>query len=644
MKPKAKAAGSNTGPASGKGFLRRRNVRTFFLPLALISLAAVLLRVIMSVQVVDTDPFAFAPPDVTDMATYHALSRGILNGVFPAEFVYQPFYYAVFLPAVKFLLRSEYLGVGIAQSVCAGVIVWCAGLIGAMLRSRRTGLLAASLCAFSTMLFFYVPYALIEIQQAMWFTLLLYFTIRAMKTGRPLHFALAGLILSFAILSRGNAWCFLPAVMLAFVVALRRKRFPTHGKAVLAAVLCLAAIILPQTPFALKNTLATHSLSGPSTAGPAVLTLGNNPESPPGGLPIPYPPTYDEWMDHAAERSVPLRILDWFRTEPAAFLQLQAEKFFLFFDSHEIPNNLQMGVNATQSSIFRIFGIVPTGLLIMLALAGFFLAIPRLKNHPGELLLYLFIFLYALATVAFYVLARFRVPVIPLFAAGAAVFVSDLVRTIRGGKKNRRRLLLHFCPALLAGAYFAFFFYPSYRVWYEPGLTKLTRPDGVRLETASRLLVHDNGPNYLDGWSAFHLFDPGKVLFTKSFSTRGLDLTKYKNAFLTVYFYTEVPCTIRTVCNGKTFTLPLIPADQHRLPVIPVRIGPFPVTGNPEFSFEFPQFDFLLHQQYTEEELTRDNRRAIFGVMVDYCRDYGRTTYLGKPFPSEAVVTLELEP
>ena len=639
MKPKSK--GSFT-PDPGKAFLRRRDVKTFYLPLALIALAAVLLRIVMSVQVVATDPFAFDPPDVTDMATYHALSRGILNGVFPAEFVYQPFYYSVFLPVVKFLLRSEYLGVGIAQSVCAGVIVWVAGLTGAMLRSRRTGLLAAGLCTFSTMLFFYVPYALIEIQQAMWFTMLLYFTLRAMKTGRILHFAVAGLVLSFAILSRGNAWCFLPAVAFAYIIALRRKRLPTRGKAVLAAVLCMAAIILPQLPFAVKNTLATHSLSGPSTAGPAVLTLGNNPESPPGGLPIPYPPTYDEWMDHAAKRSIPLRIWDWFRAEPAAFLQLQAEKFFLFFDSHEIPNNLQLGVNASQSSIFRISGIVPTGLLIALALAGFFLGIPRLKKHPGEFLLSLFIFLYALATVAFYVLARFRVPVIPLFAVGAAMFASDFVRTIRGGKKNRRRLLLHFCPALLAGAYFAYFFYPSYRTWYEPGLTKLTRPDGVRLETDSKLLVHDNGPNYLDGWSAFHLFDPKKVLFTKSFSTRGLDLAKYKNAYLTVYFYTEIPCTIRTVCNGKTFTLPLVPTEQHRLPVIPVRIGPFPVSDNPEFSFEFPQFDFLLHQQYTEEELIRGGRRAIFGVMVDYGRDYGRTTYLGKSFPVEAVMQLEL--
>ena len=598
------------------------NVR-FELVLLGIVLVSVLLRIWMSVQVVATDPFAFEPPDVTDMATYHELSRSILHGHKPAEYVYQPFYYAVFLPFVKTLFHSEYLGVAIAQSLCAGVVIWCAGMIGAMLRSLFAGLFAALLCAFSTMLFFYVPYALIEIQQAMWFAMLLYFTLRAMQTGRLFYFVMAGVELAFAILSRGNAWCFLPALIFAYTVALRQKRFPTRRRAVLTAVLCLAAIILPQLPFAARNTLATHSLSGPSTAGPAVLTLGNNPESPPGGLPIPYPPTYDEWMEHESERSIPLRIWDWFRAEPAAFLQLQAEKFFLFFDSHEIPNNIQLGVNASESSVFRIFGFVPTGLVVMLALAGFFLGIPRLKDRPGEVLLYSFIFLYALATVAFYVLARFRVPAWSFFAIAAGVFLADVLTALASWRKNARHLWLHVLPALLAGTYFAYFFYPSYRMWYEPGLTKLTRTDGVRLETDSALLAHDNSPNYLDGWSAAKL--DGGVTFSKTFSARGLDFSKYSKAYVTVTFYTEQPRVIDVVCNGRRETVSLAPYDLYRLPLIPVRLGPFPVPPDLTFTFLFPG---LAPDQV--------------GLAVDFQRDYGRTTYRGEVFPAEAVVQLEL--
>jgi 4-amino-4-deoxy-L-arabinose transferase-like glycosyltransferase len=616
---------SSAGAPAGPDPKNKAATARFELVLLGIVVVSVLLRIWMSFQVVATDPFAFDPPDVTDMATYHALSRGILNRIFPTEYVYQPFYYAVFLPFVKALFHSDFLGVAIAQSLCAGVVIWCAGMIGAMLRSLCAGLFAALLCAFSTMLFFYVPYALIEIQQAMWFAMLLYFTLRAMQTGRLFYFIVAGFDLSFAILSRGNAWCFLPALVFAYIVALRRKRFPARRRAILAAVVCAAAIVLPQLPFAVKNTLATHSLSGPSTAGPAVLTLGNNPESPPGGLPIPYPPTYDEWMEHASERSIPLRMWDWFRAEPLAFLVLQTEKFFLFFDSHEIPNNIQLGVNASGSSVFRIFGFVPTGLVIMLALAGFFLGIPRLKERPGEILLYSFIFLYALATVAFYVLARFRVPAWSFFAVAAGIFLADLLTALAARRENARHLLLHVLPALLAGAYFAFFFYPSYRQNYEHALASLARPDGVRLETAAMFLEHDNGPNYLDGWDAVKL-DSG-VTVSKSFSARGLDLSKYSKAYVTATFCTDQPREINMVCNGKRETVSLAPFDLYRLPFIPVRFGPFPVSPDLTFTFSFPEL-----------------APGEAGMAVDFQRDYGRTAYRGEVFPAEAVIRLELEP
>ena len=285
----------------------------------------------------------------------------------------------------------------------------------------------------------------------------------------------------------------------------------------------------------------------------------------------------------------------------------------------------QLGVNATGSNIFRACGIFRTGILIALALAGFFLYFRRLKNHPGRLLLYLFLFLYALATVAFYMLARFRVPAIPFFAIGAALFAMDFIRKGRRAteNKNLQWIPLKYCFAILAGMYFAYFFYPSYRKAYEPGLTKLTRPDGVRLKTASMLMAHDNGPNYLDGWMAANL--NSGVTFSKTFSAKDIDLSKYSNAYVTVTFYTEQSRAIEVVCNGKRETVNLIPHGLYRLPLIPVRLGPFPVPKDLNFTFSFPG---LASDQV--------------GLAVDFHRDYGRTTYQGEVFPAEAVVRLEL--
>ena len=173
------------------------------------------------------------------------------------------------------------------------------------------------------------------------------------------------------------------------------------------------------------------------------------------------------------------------------------------------------------------------------------------------------------------------------------------------------------------------FFYPTYAICYGPGLMRMARPDGVRLETASMFLEHDNGPNVPYGWSAVRLPDNGKSDedFSKTFSARGLDLSKYSKAYVTATFYTEQPRVIDIVCNGKRETVSLAPHGMYRLPFIPVRLGPFPVSQELKFSFSFPG---LQPDQV--------------GLAVDDHRDYGRTTYLGKAFPAEAVVRLELEP
>ena len=161
-------------------------------------------------------------------------------------------------------------------------------------------------------------------------------------------------------------------------------------------------------------------------------------------------------------------------------------------------------------------------------------------------------------------------------------------------------------------------------MWYEPGLTKLARPDGVRLETASMLMTHDNGPNYLDGWAAAKL--DGGVTFSKTFSAHGIDLSKYSKAYVTLMTCSEQPRVIEVVCNGKRETVSLDPHDLYRLPLIPARLGPFPVPEDLTFTFSIPG----LPPDWT-------------GLAVDFHRDYGRTTYQGEVFPAEAVVRLELE-
>lgn len=232
--------------------VRRISPRTarFLLILGVLALAGFAVRLAVSWELGHNDPSSYAPGPETDMATYLSLSAEIGSGNYSGAFYYQPFYYAVFLPAVRFLFRTDVLAVCVSQALCGLGIIWFAGLGAAWIKGRFAGLCAAFLAAFSTMLTFYVSYALIEIQMAFWVTLLFYLIVRAYRRGGLLYWCTAGLILGIAVLSRGNAWCFLPVLVLA---AWWSRRGRTSRFAA-ACGLALLFAVLPQLPYAVRNS------------------------------------------------------------------------------------------------------------------------------------------------------------------------------------------------------------------------------------------------------------------------------------------------------------------------------------------------------------------------------------------------------
>lgn len=603
------------------------STRRFLRLSGLCALTALILRIIMFAEVMKTDSFVCAPSAITDMATYQTLSDQILHGELPPEFEYQPFYYAVFLPLAKLIFQSDFVSIGLSQSICAALIVWFAGLSAALLHSRAAGLMTALLCTFSQLLFFYVPYALIEIQQCLWFTLLLYLLLRYSGTGKMKFATASGLILSFAILSRGNAWCFLPVMLYAFHRVSVKYHTPWKKRVITLAVFAVA-VILPQMPFAVYNTIQTGSLSGPSTAGPAVLTIGNNPEAAPGSLVIPYPPTYEEWMNHQETCSIPQRILQWFCEEPAAFLIHQAEKVLLFFDRTELYNNVNPEYNAVSSRIFHTCGIIPTGILIAFCAAGFVLFLMRRRHHTGEQILHAMICLYAPATAAFYILARFRVPAIGLFCVGGGIFTASVFQL---RKFDVRTVLRRILLPVLAGVLAVNFFFGIYRPIYESPLMRKARPHGVRLLTEEgTALIHDNSPFYNNSWLSCPITPATEVV--KRFDTSMIPGAEtYQNAVLQLTFVCAKSYNFLVQCNGKTFPV-VIDAPRTltsgEVATINAEIGPMEVPADFIFRLTFPG---------------ASSQNDLPQLAVDPYRNYERTLINGETLGAEAVITLKLQ-
>ena len=595
--------------------MKHPGTRRFLLRLGLLVLAGVVLRLIVSAQLVRSDPFVFDPDPRTDQATYLQLSADIAeHGRFPDVFYYQPFYYSVFLPAARLLFRSPDWAPALAQTICTALIIWFAGLIAALLRGRTAGLFAGAFAAFSSLLILYVPYALLEIQQCLWITLFLFLILRAMKTKKMLFWGAAGLILSFSILSRGNSLCFLPPAALAFFFAFRKTGPKRAWPSLVLFLLCL---ILPQLPFVIRNSLAVGRLTGPSTAGPAVLALGNSPEAPACGL--DYPETYEFWMKGQTERSVPLRILDWARKEPAAFLELQLRKFFYFWDSADVPNNISAEINGAKSSFFRSVPFLSSGCLLFCFLAAFFLLASRLFGHRGLTVFYLSVLCYAAAAAAFYILARFRVPAFGLLCAGAGFLFPIFLRVLR---KHDGRRLLHVACALVSAGLVVFLLCPVYAGAYEPAVMRLIRPDGVQMERGGGLYdVRDNG-------SVIALAPSGIPLKT------GLIVEK---TFRLAPGVTAEPVELLLgIMSGEpeTFFLSIDGA-----PPVPVTSG----SSKPDRAFPLPVQPPFSGEKTFRLVFSHVRSGSTAFLLADPRRCYGRTRVDGKVLDGEIVSRLRLK-
>ncbi len=608
--------------------------RRFYWILGAIVVAAFALRLAVSWQLAAWNGGNNAvvnPSSLTDMRTYMELSTQVAAGTFTTEFDYQPFYYAVFLAAQKWLFGSSLWLVITVQALLGAATAGIAGLVGCRLGHREgnekpafaAGIAAALLTALSSTLVLYTPFHLLVTLQGFWLILLLWLTLRALDQPRWYWALAAGLVCGSAILTRGNVYFLAPGMLLALWVAGKSLR------ARLAYVLlALAAIAAVQLPFIWRNTAVKGTLTGASTASGKVLALGNTPEAPPGGRnpglpagPMEYPPVWHSWMATESEVSVPHRMWEWFCREPGAFIELNFRKALLFWDYREIPNNIGFHVDipglpivgeADQAPLLRL-AVVPTGVILALGIAGMLLALSRLRQ-PGAMapaMAYYWVAAYWLGTTAFYILARFRAPLLPELA----VFGGVAVQVFWDGRKNEiwRQRWLYWLLAVLAGTFVVFFANDWYRSQWEAAVMRQVRPQGVNEWMADgRQMVLDHGPQSFGAWSGFQL--KRGMTIEKNFA----GVPSEAGGILELSLEVARPGRLMLLANGRRELL-----DFTR-PGFEVRTVELPEIRDGKVT--------LKVEQVTGE---------VFGV-VDAQRDYGRTRIDGENAGSELVARLYL--
>lgn len=580
--------------------LKRRD----WLICTLIVAAALILRTVGVWQLAGENDGAnafFSPSPATDMATYWTLSGEILAGTFAGEFYYQPFYYALWLPALRWIWDSVWC-VAAAQILLGTGAVWLAMLLGSLAAGRRCGRIAGILCAAAAPLLLYTPYLIIANVQTFFLTGV---ALAGFMIARQKNFhlwrrvAITGLLLGCAILSRGNAWFVMPGVAILYFIALGWRR----GSG--ATALTLALVMLVQLPFVWHNSAELGRLAGPSTAAGQVLALGNTPEAPPGGRnfntlagPMEYPPTFHMWMEEAQDMPVPEQIWRWAKREPLAFAELQFRKLLLFWDWRDIPNNVALYGEGAASFIGSMG--FTTGIILSFGLAGLLYGVCRAVRRRDWGLLWLCYLAagFCSATAAFYDLSRFRAPILPLLCVFSGCFI---VWSIRSVKRNRRKGIA--CAAVMIFAVFIVWNgYDFYSHNCEARIMKLARPNGVKVGG----MTLDNGPMSFGGWNEYYPA-PGDVV-TKTLMA---DPALPGEAELTL-FCRELPGRISFLIDGKPYSFAISK---------PVETVKFPVQGN----------------NAVIEIVTVSPGLAL---IYDTQRDYGRTLLNGKPLAGELVFRL----
>jgi len=271
----------------------------------------------------------------------------------------------------------------------------------------------------------------------------------ASQGGGWLRWLLVGLCCGLFAITRPNVLAFLP-VFLGYLV--RRLGWRNGLRSGLAVGFGTALCVFP---VATRNYLVGGDLVLVSSQGGLNFYIGNNPQS--DGTTAVIPGTRATWWggyrdavriaeQEAGRRLRPSEVsafwgrkaLAFIASQPGAWLKLSLRKLLLFWHGFELPNNMQLYAISRFSPLMGALLwqagplCFPFGVVAPLGLVGAGLALAQRRQTLTPSLL--FLATYSLATVAFFVCARYRVPCLPpliLLAAFALVEGARLLRQRR---------------------------------------------------------------------------------------------------------------------------------------------------------------------------------------------------------------------
>lgn len=448
-KKPAKTTAATRSPAQidafdWSGVLRRVDIRNALI----VAGVALAVRLIFFFLYKNNNPLFYHP--IMDAKYHHEWALEILSGNFWGDDVFfrAPLYPYFLAFLYKISGSSIALAVFFQQLIGTGtaVVIY---LLARQFFLPRVSILAGLAAALYWPFIYFEGDLLIVTLIVFLDALGLLLLVMSMRADRGPLFVVSGLLLGLSAIARPNILIILPTLVVAFYLYNRNgtrnsnsnSKLPTWLRQTLVVYAATAVVI---APVIIRNYVVGRDIVPIASQGGVNFFIGNNAES--DGRTAIVPGTRWDWWggyedaiaiaEQARGRSLkPSEVSDYYFERAFVFIlgspdesiPLLARKFGLFWGGGERSNNKYIYFFWHKSGL----GKVPLPgfwLIAPLGLAGAVLLWPRRREF---LLLYLFVASYMVGVIAFFVNARFRLPVVPVLIVFAAYAAFALWQTIR---------------------------------------------------------------------------------------------------------------------------------------------------------------------------------------------------------------------
>jgi Flp pilus assembly protein TadD/4-amino-4-deoxy-L-arabinose transferase-like glycosyltransferase len=374
---------------------------------------------------------AFFEVPIFDEAFYDEHAQAIATGDWGGRdaFFMGPLY-SYFLGLLYMVFQGSRLLALLAQSALGSLTCVLAFFIGRKLFSAKIGTAAAAVCCVYGILVFYEGFLLMETLVLCLNMLCVLLLVKAAETRRYSLFLAAGVPLGLSALGRASILTFAVVVAIWLYWSIRgSSRFRTA---------CLGAfalgILLVVMPVSFRNYLTEGDLVIVSANGGLNFYIGNGPGATgtfriiEDQAPAPGDMTGRFLAQEAEGRTLTLaEVSDWWyseswsyiRDKPWAFLKNWVWKYYLFWNSFEIPQ-LEWYEATREDDPILSLPLVSSRLIIPLSLIGFVLS-ARWFRRVG--ILHSYVVAQAITMSLFFVTGRYRIAALPVLAIFASYTV-----------------------------------------------------------------------------------------------------------------------------------------------------------------------------------------------------------------------------